>query len=153
MGVDALLGQQTRPHADLDIAVPTRHFDRARAVLADHSFVVVHNDGPYNGVFGDDVGRLVDVHAFDDTSTLIGRDGIERHGPLGLVYEAGGFGGACRVEGRPVRCMSAQFQMRSHTGYRVDDDDWHDVHYLHRRFGLPIPDGYEDWVDRPHEKA
>jgi len=151
--VDALLGEQTCPHADLDIAVPTRHFDRARAVLADHSFVVVRNDGQYSGVFGDDVGRLVDVHAFDDTFTLIGRDGIERHGPLGLAYEAGGSSGAGRIEGRPVWCMSAQFQMRSHTGCRVDDDDWHDVHYLHRRFGLPIPDGYEDWVDRPHEKA
>ena len=148
-GVDALLGEQTRPHGDLDIAVPTRDFARTHAVLADHSFVVVRDDGPYNHVLGDDVGRLVDVHAFDDSTTVLGADGIERHGPNGLAYEAGGFTGLGRIDGRPVRCMSAAFQMRSHTGYPVDDNDWHDIANLHRRFGLPIPEDYAERIDHP----
>jgi hypothetical protein len=147
-GVDALLGEQTRPHLDLDIAVATRQLARTTAVLADHSFVVVRDDGPHNLVLGDDVGRLVDVHAFDDTSTLIEADGIDRHGPHGLAYEAGGFTGHGRIEDRPVRCMSAQFQMRSHTGYVVDEDDWHDISNLHRLFKLPIPDDYAEWIAR-----
>ncbi len=147
-GVDALLGEQTRAHADLDVAISTRHFDRARAALGRHSFVLVRDDGPHNVVLGDPAGRLIDLHAFDDTTTVIGPDGIERHGPNGLAYEAGGFTGEGRIEGRSVPCMSAQFQMRSHTGYPVDRDDWHDVLNLHRRFELEIPPNYEKWQDQ-----
>lgn len=152
-GVDALLGEQTREHADLDIAVPTRQLAHARAVLAEASFVLVRDDGPYNVVVGDDVGRVVDVHAFDDTTTEVGSDGIERHGPKGLAYDTGGFTGAGRIEGRSVTCMNAAFQMRSHTGYAIDHDDWHDVVHLHRRFGLPIPSDYDDWPDRGGEPS
>jgi hypothetical protein len=57
------------------------------------------------------------VHASDDTTTELGPDGIERHGPDGLLYEAGGLTGEERIGCRTVRCMSAAFQMRSHTGY------------------------------------
>jgi lincosamide nucleotidyltransferase A/C/D/E len=144
-GVDALLGEQTRAHADLDIAVPTRHLARTRDVLADASFALVRDDGPFNVVLGDDAGRLIDVHSFDDTTTVVGADGIERHGPNGLSYEAGGFVGEGLIDGRPVKCMSAAFQMRSHTGYTLHDTDWHDVSNLHRRFGLPIPVEYDEW--------
>jgi hypothetical protein len=147
-GVDALLGEQTRDHADLDIAIPTRHLARTREVLADASFVLVRDDGPYNVVLGDDAGRLIDVHSFDDTTTVVGPDGIERHGPIGLDYEAGGFSGQGLIDGRPVKCMSAAFQMRSHTGYQLHDTDWHDVSNLHRHFGLPIPAEYDAWRDR-----
>jgi hypothetical protein len=37
--------------------------------------------------------------------------------------------------------MSAAFQMRSHTGYALDDGDRHDVLHLHRHVGLAIPPG------------
>jgi hypothetical protein len=47
---------------------------------------------------------------------------------------------------RPVRCMSAGFQVRSHTGYEVDDTDFQDVSLLHERFGIPIPDDYAPWT-------
>jgi hypothetical protein len=55
---------------------------------ATRTFVLVRDDGRYNVVLGDEGGRLVDVHAFDDTTTELGPDGIERHGPDGLPYEA-----------------------------------------------------------------
>ena len=142
-GVDALLGEQTRDHADLDVAVPTRQLPQVRNVLSKASFVLLRDDGPYNVVLGDEAGRVIDVHAFDDTTTVVGDDGIERHGPNGLAYETGGFIGEGRIDERSVKCMSAAFQMRSHTGYSVDDDDWHDVRQLHRRFGLTIPPDYE----------
>lgn len=144
-GVDALLGQQTRDHVDLDLALPTRHWNRARHVLADLGFVLVRDDGVYNVVLAGPDGRLVDLHAFDDTSTVVGDDGIERHGPDGLAYVTGGFIGRGVIAGQPVRCMSAAFQMQSHAGYDVDEDDWLDVLHLHERFGLPIPADYDSW--------
>jgi Aminoglycoside-2''-adenylyltransferase len=83
------------------------------------------------------------VHTFDDTTTELGLDGIERYGPEGLPNEVGGFTGEGRIGCRIVRCMSAPFQMRSHTGYGLDDGDRHDVFHLQRRFGLAIPVAYE----------
>ncbi len=145
-GVDALLGEQTRPHADLDLALPSREWERAHDVLRPQGFDRVRDDGPHNTVLLDAWGRLVDLHGFDDTSTVIGDDGVERHGPDGLAYEVGGFDGVGTIAGREVRCMTAAFQMGSHTGYAVDDDDWHDVRRLHERFGLPIPADYRRWI-------
>lgn len=144
-GVDALLGEQTRQHADLDLALPTRHWSRALGALDRAGFTPVRDDGPYNVVMLDDRGRLVDLHSFDDTTTVVGDDGIERHGPDGLAYESGGFDGVGSIDGRSVSCMSASFQMRSHTGYEVDADDWHDVRLIHERFGLPVPADYARW--------
>src|SRR5262245_35405946 len=85
--VDALIGCQTRPHADLDIAVRTIDYVRAGDALTRHGFAVVRNHGPHNVAFGDSAGRLVDVHAFDHTSHVRAADGIVRHRGDGLAYE------------------------------------------------------------------
>ena len=148
-GIDALLGEQTRPHADLDLALPTRHRSNALGALDQAGFVQVRDDGPHNVVLLDDRGRLVDLHFFDDTTTVVGDDGIERRGPDGLAYEADGFDGTGSIDGRSVACMNASFQMRSHTGYHVDEGDWHDVRLIHERFGLPIPGDYARWAHTP----
>lgn len=91
----------------------------------------------------DHLGRLVDLHAFDDSVGVIGDDGIERCGGEGLAYELHGFDGAGTVGGRQVRCISPDTLVRYHTGYHVDADDWHDVCLLHDHFGIPVPADYE----------
>ncbi len=152
-GIDALLGEQTRPHADLDLALPTRQWASAHEVLRAQGFDIVRHDGPHNSVLLGEGGRLVDLHAFDDTTTLVGDDGVERYGPDGLAYEVDGFGGVGSIAGRQVACMTAAFQMGSHTGYEVDDGDWHDVRLLHQRFGLAIPADYRSWTGSPDEPS
>jgi hypothetical protein len=98
----------------------------ARVLPATRTLVLVRDDEPYN-VLGDGAGRFVDVHTFDDTTTELGPDGNERYGPDGLPYEVGEF--TRRGTNRMPDChgMSTAFQMRSHTGYGLDDGDWHDV--------------------------
>ena len=145
--VDALVGRPTRHHGDLDLAIARRQWVRARAVLADRGFELVRDDGPHNIVVVDHLGRLVDLHAFDDSVGVIGDDGIERCGGEGLAYELHGFDGAGTVGGRQVRCISPDTLVRYHTGYHVDADDWHDVCLLHDHFGIPVPADYE--VFRP----
>lgn len=140
--VDALLGEVTRPHADLDLALARPAFDRALAVLAAHGFRVVRDDGPHNRVLADAAGRRVDLHAFDPTVVQASPDGIARHGGDGLAYEAGGFGGRGTIGGRAVDCIAPATLVRYHTGYAVDADDWHDVRRLCARFGLPVPADY-----------
>jgi lincosamide nucleotidyltransferase A/C/D/E len=40
-GVDALLGRQTRPHADLDVAVEFKHVPAVRTILVSEGFTDV----------------------------------------------------------------------------------------------------------------
>jgi Aminoglycoside-2''-adenylyltransferase len=65
-GVDALLGEQTRIHRDLDIAVQHRHVPRLRALLEARGYKDVPRDDTRdcNFVLGDDLGHQIDVHSY-----------------------------------------------------------------------------------------
>jgi hypothetical protein len=140
--VDALLGEQTRPHADLDLAVTRASFDPALRTLDEHGFRIVRDDGRHVQVVADQAGRVVDLHAFDPNDVTAAADGIRRHGGDGLAYEVDGFGGTGTIAGRTVACISPATLVRYHTGYPVDADDWHDVHLLCERFELAVPPDY-----------
>ena len=62
--VDALLGSQTRDHADLDIAVQQLDLECLWLMLEESGYRDVPRDDtrPRNFVLGDDAGRLVDIH-------------------------------------------------------------------------------------------
>ncbi|MCB0998565.1 MAG: hypothetical protein KDB40_04650 [Acidimicrobiales bacterium] len=146
--VDALLRQQTRTHADLDLAVERASFEPALDALDQHGFRIVRDDGRHNRVVADRVGRMVDLHAFDPTVVSIDDDGVARHGGDGLGYERGGFDGRGTIGGREVASISPATLVRYHTGYDVDDDDWHDVRLLCGRFDLPVPPDYDRFTSR-----
>src|SRR5512136_2200513 len=65
-GVDALLGRQTRPHSDLDIAVQHKDVPLLRALLEARGYSDVPRDDTRdcNFVLGDARGRHVDVHSY-----------------------------------------------------------------------------------------
>jgi hypothetical protein len=42
----------------------------------------------------------------------------------------------------PVRCISPEFQIRSHAGYEIGAADVRDVTALVHKFGLQIPEEY-----------
>jgi lincosamide nucleotidyltransferase A/C/D/E len=119
-GVDALLGEQTRPHDDLDIVVEERHLPRLRATLQEDGFKDVERDdtSAWNFVLGHDDGRLIDVHVI-----VFDAAGNDIYGPAenGLLYPAG------------------SFQVASRRGRSLRDKDLHDVSALCRRFGLLPP--------------
>src|SRR5512146_249154 len=65
-GVDALLGRQTRPHGDLDIAIQHKDVPKLRDVLYARGYRDVPRDDTkeWNFVLGDDEGHEVDVHSY-----------------------------------------------------------------------------------------
>lgn len=146
--VDALLGEQTRPHADLDLAISRADFDAALRVLGASGFRTVRDDGRHIQVVADAEGRIVDLHAFDPTVTIVDAAGIRRHGGDGLAFEADGFDGRGTIEGRTITCIAPATLVRYHTGYEVDADDWHDVRLICERFALPIPPDYGPFLPR-----
>lgn len=145
-GVDALLGRQSRPHADLDIMVQWKHLDALVTALRDKGFSDVHTDdhSAWNFVLGDQSGRLIDFHvfAFDGDRALYGR--TEKP----VVLRSSVYSGTGSIGGRLVKCMTAEFQVASHSGYRLKDNDFADVSALCQKFGVELPAEYANWEDR-----
>ena len=128
-GVDALLGEQTREHNDLDLAI--NHFDaqRCTAAMTAAGYRPKPTDAgtPRNFVMVDDEGREVDVHLVDLDVVVPGEHGVDVHGPNGLAYEVGALEGWGTIAGQRVPCGTAEFQVRSHSNYEPDFDDYRDV--------------------------
>ncbi len=140
-GVDALLGEQTRPHSDVDIVIQHKDVPRLRELLEAQGYhdVPRGDTAPWNFVLGDDSGRLVDVHAvtFD-----VERNGLYGPPEKGVMYPAGSLTGTGVLGGHTVRCISAEYMVRFHTGYEPRESDFHDVSALCDRFGIAYPDAY-----------
>lgn len=67
-GVDALLGEQTRPHADLDVVVLVADVPRARRLLAEAGFAVLREWLPTALAMRHPDGREVDLHPVTPTA-------------------------------------------------------------------------------------
>ena len=141
-GIDALLGEQTRAHEDLDVIVRVEDIPSMLALLGRHGFELVDGRPPSNFVLKDSQARQVDVHPvrFDEEGNgiyrmLNGKD---------WVYPAAGFRGTGKVDDREVRCLTPQVQMLCHTGYEPTDEDFREMRLLRQRFGVEPPDEYRD---------
>jgi lincosamide nucleotidyltransferase A/C/D/E len=133
-GVDALLGEQTREHADLDLAVDERDLAALRAVLEARGYAC---DGTgWNVVMTDARGRVVDIHAFhvDERGDAVLGDPAE-----GNAYPAGALTGAGALGGFRVRCVAAPFVLGFRNAFPPRDVDRADVDALCARFGLETP--------------
>ena len=134
--VDAVLGEQTRPHEDLDIALPHAQVPRLRALLASRGFREQRRDDSWacNFVLADDAGRRLDVHSY--TLDAAGRN------VGGVAYSSEHLTGHGEIGGHRVRCIPPEWLVKFHTGYELDDNDWHDVRRLCERFQIAIPEAY-----------
>jgi len=139
-GVDALLGQQTRPHDDLDIAVQHSDVPGIRALLESKGFTDVPRDDTWecNFVMGDALGRQVDLHSctFNEKQENI----------FGVAYQYASLQGHGSINGYPVRCIPPDWMVQFHTGYPLDGNDYLDTKHLCQHFGLPIPVDYAEFI-------
>jgi lincosamide nucleotidyltransferase A/C/D/E len=140
-GIDALAGEQTRPHDDLDLVVALDQMDAAWQALARRGYVVVEDEMPTRCAMRDAVGRKIDLHpvTFD-----AGGGGVQQlQDGSTFRYPPDGFLGRGHVGGEAVRCLTAEVQALCHLGYDPDDDDRHDMLLLSERCGMPLPAPYE----------
>lgn len=139
--VDALLGEETRPHADLDIAVEMRRLPALRRLLEADGYAPIQRDDTtdWNFVLGDRHGRRIDIHAFvfdENGAGILGPPEYEH------AYPPGSLAGKGRILHREVRCISPEHLVRFHTGYPPRHTDRQDVTLLCRRFNIPLPAEY-----------
>jgi lincosamide nucleotidyltransferase A/C/D/E len=134
--VDALIGEQTRSHDDLDVAVPHGQVPLLRHLMATRGFDerAVADSWECNFVLADAGDRRLDVHSYtlDAAGKNVG----------GVPYAAEHLTGTGIIAGRSVRCIHPAWLVKFHTGYEIDERDRHDVRLLCERFGLPLPDEY-----------
>jgi lincosamide nucleotidyltransferase A/C/D/E len=140
-GVDALLGEQTRSHRDLDLAVEARNEGGLRALLLSLGYADKPREdtSAWNYVLADAAGHEVDVHVitFDERGNGI-------YGPPedGEMYPASALTGLGTIGGLQVRCIAAADRIKFHTGYEIGEKDYHDVAALSAKFGLALPVEY-----------
>jgi lincosamide nucleotidyltransferase A/C/D/E len=137
-GVDALLGEQTRPHKDVDIIVSVSDLRRIGEVLRAKGFSVKSGGTHSNFVLADDSGREVDIHAvrFRESG-----DGLYRMANgQDWIYPAAGFQGRGTIGGVAVRCLSPEAQVLGHAhGYAPSGKDFDDMERLHAHFSVVLP--------------
>ena len=96
---------------------------------------------PWNFVLSNGARQEVDVHAF----TFDGNgDGVYGPPENGDYYRADALTGEGVIEGRPVRCISPEWLVRFHTGYKLKEKDLLDVTALCACFGIKLPKEYRD---------
>lgn len=137
LGVDALLGKQTREHDDLDLIIALDQVGAAQEALQRLGLEIAEDELPTRFVMRDDRGRQVDFHTvvFDGEG-----GGIQRlQDGRSFRYPPEGFRCSGSIAGNSLPCLTPEVQLLCHTGYEPDGNDLHDVLLLCNRFGLAVP--------------
>jgi lincosamide nucleotidyltransferase A/C/D/E len=135
-GIDALVGEQTRDHRDLDLMHRQDQEAAVVAALREAGFVESLNCRPIRFVVAAADGREIDLHPL-----VFGADGSavqaspEPERPF--RYPASCFVTGT-IEGTSVPCLSAEQQVCFHQGYEPTDRDRQDMAQLRRVFGIAI---------------
>jgi lincosamide nucleotidyltransferase A/C/D/E len=92
---------------------------------------------------GDGQGHLVDIHTY----TL---DRLN-HPEQGLDYPLESLNGDGSILGYSVRCIDLENMVKFHSGYPLDENDYHDVKVLCERFGFDLPDELKSFEVRDYD--
>jgi lincosamide nucleotidyltransferase A/C/D/E len=136
--VDALLGEQTRRHDDLDLVSRLEDSVPIEEELGKAGYVLAGGGLPHSFELVDSEGHQVDVHP-----AAFRADGAGVYQMLGggeWIFPAAGFGGSGLILGRRVACLTPEVVLVNHTtGYALDDEHERDVRALGERYGIPVP--------------
>jgi lincosamide nucleotidyltransferase A/C/D/E len=140
-GVDANIGNQTRPHVDLDIFIQQKDVAALREFLGGKGYEEIKLEiaRPHNFVLGDADGREVDVHVI----AFQGENAVYGPPESAEVFPDSVFSGIGNIAGKKVRCITPECQVKWHSGYKSRDSDFQDVTALCEKFGIEYPVGYE----------
>ena len=136
-GVDALLGQQSRFHNDIDIFVQKKDTAVFTEMIRTNGYYETDIEETDTIVWRDTYDRIIDLHLFDFTEV-----GTLRF--QNKIYPADILDGNGTIGGITVRCMPAEAQVQYHQGYEQKEKDRHDVLLLCKTFGFSIPEEYEE---------
>lgn len=132
--VDALIGEQTREHLDLDIAIDRKDEEKLKALLS----LWGYKDEPrndttkWNYIMIDDEGRLIDIHVFEFD--------VQGNNIYGIKYPKGSLTGIGTINDQQVNCITPEWIFKFKTTYEPTEKDLKDVQALAKKFGYQLPD-------------
>jgi len=143
-GVDSLLGEQTRPHKDLDVLVRLDELRTTLEVLGalqmEHAYsweesLPLGGPGDLAGlgsafVMRDAAGREVDIHVYDEDGSQVRPLWKTDRGLTAPDLAAQGV-----IGGASVACLTPQKQLEFHRGYELPEEQRLDVERLRRLIG------------------
>ena len=148
-GIDALLGEHTRSHKDLDVIMLVDDVGRLRELLShdgyefgylwEENLWTVDTRGAKTAtafVLQDAEGRELDAHAIRLDAD---GNGIPAWDAEGLILKREELAGEGIIAGVAVPCFTAEMQMACHTGYELPDKHLRDLERLHEKFGVAYP--------------
>jgi lincosamide nucleotidyltransferase A/C/D/E len=154
-GIDALLGEQTRPHKDLDLLMLLDDVARICALLGGQGFelkeIWSENRWAIDGramqtltafVLKDAEDRELDFHAIclDEHGNGIPYWETEE----GFAFTKEDLRGNGMIGGYAVRCITAEKQMLCHTGYELPEKQVPDIGKLYEKFGVELPEEHSN---------
>jgi lincosamide nucleotidyltransferase A/C/D/E len=133
-GIDALVGEQTREHRDLDLAHREDQEPAVVAALAEAGFEETLDWRPVRFVVTDRRQREIDLHplVFAPDGSAV-QASLEPEQPFRYPAKCFVTG---KIGGRTVPCLSAEQQVYFHQGYEPADRDRHDMARLREAFGI-----------------
>lgn len=140
--VDALLGEQTREHSDLDVWLAAADIEPlfvALTGLGVDRILPWPGDRPWNFVLHDGERLRIDLHCYEEASPGVLHYG-DRTGAT--LFPTAALGGSGAIGGMRVRCEAPEWAVRWHGGYPPRAVDRHDVTRLCERFALALPPAY-----------
>jgi lincosamide nucleotidyltransferase A/C/D/E len=146
-GIDALLGEETRPHKDIDILVLVDDARRMRDLLKENGFELIylwpenHAVTDSQGVetdtafvLRDGAGREMDVHAMWLDAD---GNGVPEWGDWpDFRFWNHALAARGSIAGISVPCITPQMQVACHTGYALPESHQKDMERLRERFDL-----------------
>jgi lincosamide nucleotidyltransferase A/C/D/E len=150
-GIDALLGEKTRPHKDLDVIMLLEDVHRLFDIMAQDGYQLKMiweenlwvadpqgNKIPTAFVLHDQDGREFDAHAIR----------LDEDGNGNPAWDAGDFiftkehlAGMGVINGVEIQCLTPESQVICHAGYELPVPHQRDMELLHGKFGVAYPDG------------
>ena len=126
-GVDALVGYQTRPHRDLDLAVDADHEAAAIATLERRGYHIETDWLPVRMELAAPDRGWVDLHPVVFDSSGHGRQADRNGGHFDYPSDAFDHG---ILGGMSTPCLSRTHQVQFHRGYEPRPVDIHDLGLL-----------------------
>lgn len=138
-GIDALLGKQTRPHKDLDIAVNHKDESKLRSVLTSLGYnnkKKQENTTDWNFVLSNKDGKEIDVHVF-----AFDADGKNVYG---IAYPKESLTGRGIINNQSVNCIAPERVVKFHESFKPSKKHIKDIKALCKKFNLELPENYKN---------
>lgn len=145
--VDALLGWQTRPHGDLDLAINRSYLLRFLGILSRIGYGLIDsvNANDKSFILDNGVGHQIEIHIYnrDEKGRIVS----------GTFYPSDSLTGQGKIGHLKVSCIAPEWLIDSYSEKEINEKTLQDIKYLANLFRLPLPIEFKEYDDSIYLKS